>query len=101
MSTCGFARALGTPTNAVATCRQAWRGADGCCAVGRVRRVVVADRAVAAEGRAALPLSGPEAAAGSAGAAGDFVRALHRDRVAASACRAGLRRRLDMSPAHG
>jgi hypothetical protein len=72
-------------TNAVGICRQAWRGADGCCAVGGVGRVVVADRAAVAEGRAAIPLSGSEALARSAGAARDPVRALHGDRVAASA----------------
>src|SRR5919198_4821390 len=88
-------------TNAVGTCHQAGRDADGCCAVGRIERVVGADRAVAAEGGAALPLSGSEAAAGSAGAAGDLVRSLHGDRVAASAGRARLWRRLDLSPSHG
>ena len=50
-------------TNAVGTCRQAWRGADGCCAVDCVGRVVVADRAASAEGRAAVSLSGSQAAA--------------------------------------
>src|SRR6266545_3524820 len=50
-------------TNGVGTCRQAGRGTDGFSAVDRVGRVVVADRAAAAEGGAALPLSGPQAAA--------------------------------------
>src|SRR6476661_6357700 len=49
---------------AVGTCRQAGRGVDGCeFAVGGLGRVVAAGRAVAAEGRAALSLSGSEAAA--------------------------------------
>src|SRR5690348_8593549 len=43
------------------------------------------DRAVAAEGRAAPSVSGPEAAARSAGPSGDLVRTAHGDRVAASA----------------
>ncbi len=33
-------------TNAVGICRQAWRGADGCCAVDRVGRAVGAGRAM-------------------------------------------------------
>src|SRR5262245_49821870 len=59
------------------------------------------DRATAAEGREAFPVSGPEAVARSAGAAGDLVCAAHGDRVAASAARARLRRRLDLLPADG
>src|SRR6266545_3653965 len=88
-------------TNAVGIRRQAGRGADGCCAVDRVGRVVGADRAAAAEAEAPPALSGPEALAGPAGAAGDSVRAAHGDRLAASAARARLRFRLDLLPAAG
>ena len=49
-------------TNAVGIRRQAGRGADGCCAVDRVGRVVGAGRAAVAEGGAAFSLSGPQAA---------------------------------------
>jgi Transposase DDE domain len=75
-------------TKAVGIRRQGGRGADGRCAVDRLGRVVGAGRAVAAESRAAFPLPGSEAAAGSAGAAGDLVRAAHRDRVDAVTGRA-------------
>ena len=62
-------------TNAVGIRRQAGRGADGCCAVGRLGRVVGACRAAAAEEGAAFPLPGSQAVAGPAGVAGDLVRA--------------------------
>src|SRR5262245_36582528 len=51
--------------NAVGIRRQAGRGVDGCCAVDRLGRVVGVGRAAVAEG----------GAAGSAGVAGDLVRA--------------------------
>src|SRR5947209_2299880 len=68
-------------TNAVGIRRQAGRGADGCCAVDRFGRVVGVGRAAVAGEGAALSLSGSQAAAGSAGAAGDFVRVAHGDVV--------------------
>src|SRR4029077_1009460 len=86
---------------AVGTCRQAGRGADGRCAVDRLGRVVGVGRAAAAEGGATGSLSGSEAVAGSAGAAGDLVRAAHGDLVAASAARARLRLRRDLLAADG
>ena len=44
--------------NTVGVRRQALGGADDCCALGGVGRVVGADRAVVAEGQAAFALSG-------------------------------------------
>src|ERR1051325_11790902 len=75
-------------TNGVGIRRQAGRGADGCRAVDRLRRVVGAVRAALAEEGAALSVSGPQAFRRPAGVAGDPVCAAHRDRLAASAARA-------------
>jgi hypothetical protein len=87
--------------NAVGIRRQAERGADGRRAVDRLGRVVGAGRAVAAGEGAALPLSRSEAAAGSAGAAGDPVCAAHRDLVDASAGRAWFRLGRDLLASPG
>jgi hypothetical protein len=87
--------------NAVGICPQARRGADGRCAVDRVRRAVGAGRAAAAEEGAALSLSGPQTAAGSASVAGDLVRAAHRDRLAARAGRTRIRLGRDLLAALG
>src|SRR5215203_4511126 len=94
-------RDRGGGREAVGTCRQAGEGAGVCRAVDRVGRVVGADRAVVAEGGAALPVPGSQAAAGSGGLAGDLVRAAHGDRLAAPAARARLRLRLDLLSALG
>src|SRR5215204_4111331 len=50
-----------------------------------------AGRAAASEGRAAVSLPGPQAAAGSAGVAGDLVCAAHRNCLAAAAGGARVR----------
>jgi transposase len=76
--------------NGVGIRRQAWRGADGCCAVDRLGRVVGAGRAVASDRGASVPLSGSQAFAGQAGVAGDLVRVAHGDRVDAPAARLGF-----------
>jgi len=69
--------------------------------VDRVGRVVGVDRAAVAGEGASFPLSGAEAAAGSAGVAGDLVRAAHGDLVAASAARARFRFGCDVLAADG
>src|SRR6266511_4355076 len=54
-----------------------------------------------AEGGATVSLSGPEAAVGSAGVAGDLVRVAHGDVVDASTARAGFRFGRDLLAAVG
>ena len=81
---CGAVRA-GTralTTNGVGIRRQGGRGADGCCAVDRLGRVVGADRAAAAE-EGAVASGWAQPPSGSADAVGDPVCAPHRDRLEA------------------
>src|SRR5450756_905891 len=71
--------------------RRVERGPDGRASMDRARRALGADRAAAARASAALALPGAQAPAGAPGAVRHPLRAAQRQRLAASAARAGLR----------
>src|SRR5918996_5010486 len=73
-----------------------WEGCRWLLRRGSCRFPVGPDRAVAAAGKAALPLSRTQAAARSAGIGRNLFRAPHRGRLAAPAARPGFRFRVDL-----